>query len=65
MAEIKIIFGVKIMLFTVKFEVETINGEFTIGSKRNARANASLCFWPPDNLIPLSPTTVVIMKKYN
>ncbi len=29
-----------------------------LGLVINARAKAILCFWPPDNLFPLSPTCV-------
>jgi len=28
------------------------------GSRIKARAIATLCFWPPDNMTPLEPTTV-------
>jgi alkyl hydroperoxide reductase subunit AhpC len=62
MAEIKTVFKVEKVLFTMNFELETIKGVCTIGSKRNARANASLCFWPTDNFTPLSPTTVVVIS---
>ena len=29
-----------------------------MGSRRRARAMAIRCFWPPESMLPLEPTTV-------
>jgi hypothetical protein len=48
-----------LFIFSVIREMSWKEMTYSIfGSRIKARAIATLCFWPPDNMTPLEPTTV-------